>query len=135
MEQYKFSNSNIDLACEETGTFLASAGVERREALRVKLTLEEALLQYQEKFGTDAGFSLRLVKRLSSIRVELIVPGESYDALESDREEADVIRGLLAGIGLAPSWSYKNGRNHIIFTPKKKPLSGTAKMMWFLPFL
>ena len=129
MELSRFLNTNIDLACEETGTFLASAGVERREALRIKLTLEEALLQYQEKFGTDAGFSLRLVKRLSSIRVELIVPGESYDALGSDREEDDVIRGLLAGVGLAPAWSYKNGRNHIIFTPKKKAISGTTKMI------
>ena len=129
MKESYFSNSNIDLACEAVGTFLASAGVERREALRVKLTLEEALLQYQEKFGTDAGFSLRLVKRLSSLRVELIVPGESYDALGSDREEDDVIRGLLAGVGLAPAWSYKSGRNHIIFTPKKKPLSSTTKMI------
>ena len=81
MELSRFLNTNIDLACEHVGNFLVSAGVERREALRVKLTLEEALLQYQEKFGTDAGFSLRLVKRLSSLRVELIVPGESYDAL------------------------------------------------------
>ena len=129
MELSRFLNTNIDLACEEVGNFLVSAGVERREALRIKLTLEEALLQYQEKFGTDAGFSLRLVKRLSSLRVELIVPGESYDALGSDREEDDVIRGLLAGVGLAPAWSYKSGRNHIIFTPKKKPLSSTTKMI------
>ena len=129
MELSHFLNTNIDLACEEVGNFLVSAGVERREALRIKLTLEEALLQYQEKFGTDAGFSLRLVKRLSSIRIELIVPGESYDALGRDREEDDVIRGLLAGVGLAPAWSYKSGRNHIIFTPKKKPLSSTMKMI------
>lgn len=129
MERYIFSNSNIDLACEEVGKFLASSGVERREALRVKLTVEEVLLEYQSKFEEEASFKLRLVKRLSSIRVELIVPGESYDALGNDREEDAVIRGLLAGIGLAPSWSYKNGRNHIIFTPKKKPLSCTVKMV------
>ena len=129
MEQYNFSNSHIDLACEETGTFLVSAGVERREALRVKLTVEEVLLEYQSKFGEEAVFRLRLVKRLSSIRVELIVAGESYNALGSDREEDDVIQGLLAGIGLAPSWNYKNGRNHIVFIPKKKPLSSTAKMV------
>jgi len=129
LEQYNFSNSHIDLACEETGTFLVSAGVERREALRVKLTVEEVLLEYQSKFGEEAVFRLRLVKRLSSIRVELIVAGESYNALGSDREEDDVIQGLLAGIGLAPSWNYKNGRNHIVFIPKKKPLSSTAKMV------
>ena len=93
MEQYHFSNINIDIACEEVGKFLASAGVERREALRIKLTFEEVLLEYQSKFGEEAVFKVRLVKRFSSIKVEIIVPGESYDALGSDREEDDVIRG------------------------------------------
>ena len=41
MQQYLFSNSSIDLACEEVGKFLASADVELREALRIKLTLEK----------------------------------------------------------------------------------------------
>ena len=35
MEQLNFSNSNIDLACEEVGIFLTSVGVEKREALRI----------------------------------------------------------------------------------------------------
>lgn len=129
MEQYICSNGNIHLACEKIGNFLSTAGVERREVLRIKLTFEEALLGYQSKFGEKAVFKLRLLTRFSSIKVELIVPGESYDALGNDREEDDVIRGLLAGIGLAPSWSYKRGRNHIIFSPKKKPLSSTIKMI------
>ena len=129
MEQYIFSNSSIDLACEETGTFLASAGVERREALRIKLTVEEVLLEYQSKFGEEAVFRVRLVKRFSSMKVEVIVPGESLNPLNKSGEEDDVIRGLLAGIGLAPSWSYKNSRNYVVFIPKKKPLSATAKMI------
>ena len=64
MQQYLFSNSSIDLACEEVGKFLASADVELREALRIKLTLEEVLLKYQSKFGEEAAFRVRCVKRL-----------------------------------------------------------------------
>ena len=56
MEQYNFSNSNIDLACEEVGEFLAKVGVERREALRTKLTFEEVLLEYRARYGEDATF-------------------------------------------------------------------------------
>ncbi len=129
MEQYNFSNSNIDLACEEVGEFLSKVGVERREALRTKLTFEEVLLEYQSKFGEEATFKVRLLKRLSSIKVEIIVEGESYNALVKNSDEGDVIQGLLAGIGLAPTWNYKNGKNYIVFIPKKKPLSGTAKMV------
>ena len=134
MEQYIFSNSNINLACEEVGSFLAAADVDRREALRIKLTFEEVLLEYQAKFGEDAAFKVRLVKRFSSIKVEIIVPGESWDPLDKPEEEDDVIRCLLAGIGLAPSWSYKNGRNYVVFISKKKPLSSTVKMVAAIGF-
>ena len=129
MEHYNFSNSNIDLACEEVGEFLAKVGVERREALRTKLTFEEVLLEYQSKLGEEATFGVRLIKRLSSIKIEIVVEGESYNALVKNSEEGDVIQGLLAGIGLAPTWNYKNGKNYIVFIPKKKPLSGTVKMV------
>ena len=128
MNLYHFTNNDIDLACREIDKFLASSGVERREALRIKLSCEEVLLKYQGQLGTDADFRVRLVRLLSSIRVEIIVAGESCNVLQKDAEEDEVIHSLLARIGLAPTWSYKNRRNHILFAAKKKPMSGTAKM-------
>ena len=127
MEQYNFSNSNIDLACEDVVVFLTSVGVEKREVLRNKLTLEEILLEYQAKFGEEANFKVRCVNRFMTIKVELIVSGRVYNPLEKNEEE-NIIHGILAGIGLAPSYGYRNGKNYIIFTPKKKPLSSTIKM-------
>ena len=121
LEHYVFSNSNIDLACEETGRFLLAAGVDQREALRIKLTFEEVLLKYQKKFGEDGRFRVRRTKRFSSIKVEIVVAGESYDALGKENEEDDVLHALLAGIGLAPFWSYRHRKNYIVFIPKKKP--------------
>ena len=129
MGQYTFSNSNIDLACEEVGSFLAKVGVERREALRTKLTLEEVLLEYQDRLEEDAVFTVKLVKRLSSIKVEIIIEGESHNVLAKSSDEGQVIQGLLAGIGLAPAWNYKNGKNYIVFTPKKKSMSSMLKML------
>ena len=127
--QYHLSNGYIDLACEDVGKFLVSAGVERREALRIKLTFEEVLLEYQSKFGETADFKVRTVKRFSSIKVQMMIPGGPLDPLGKSGEEDAVIRGLLAGIGLVPSWSYRNGRNYVVFIPRKKALSDTAKMV------
>ena len=129
MEQFNFSNSNIDLACEEVGVFLQKSGVERREALRIKLTLEELLLEYQSKFGEEATYKLKCIKRLSAIRIEVEVLGESFNPLESENENGELINGLLADMGLAPTYSYKNGKNYIVFTPKKKPMSSMVKML------
>ena len=127
MEQLKFSNSNIDLACEDVGYFLTSVGVEKREVLRIKLTLEEMLLEYQARFGEDASFRVRCVRRFFTIKVELIVKGLVFNPLEKNEEDS-ALHGILAGIGLAPAYGYRNGKNYIIFTPKKKPVSGTVKM-------
>ena len=128
METFNFSNSQIDLACEGVGEFLAKSGVDRRETLRLKLTLEETLLEYQAKFGEERTYKLKCTKRLSSIRVEIEVSGESFNPLEKEGDDGALINGLLAGIGLAPTYSYKNGKNYIVFTPKKKPMSSTVKM-------
>ena len=128
MNQLDFSNNNIDRACEQVGRFLADSGVERREAIRIKLTFEEVLLEYQSKFGENATYKLKCTKRFSAIRVEMIVQGENFNPLEREDGDSAVINGLLAGLGLAPTHNYKNGKNYIIFTPKKKAMSGTVKM-------
>ena len=129
MEQFNFSNSNIDTVSESVGEFLARAGVERREALRIRLTLEEALLEYQARLGEEAKCRIKCTKRLSAVKVEIEVSGECFNPLENGNEDNTVINGLLAGLGLAPTHSYKNGRNYIVFTPKKKPMSATVKML------
>lgn len=129
MEKYQFSNHHINQASEQVGTFLEAFGVERREALRIKLTFEEILLNYQEKLGQSAGFCVRCIKRFSAMRIELTVAGAPFDPLHRDGEESDVMQGLLAGIGLAPTWSYKRGTNRVVFLSRKKPLSGTIKMV------
>ena len=130
MKDYQFENSIIDLACEEIGAFLAQCGMERREALRLRLTLEEVLLEYQEKFGEEASFKIRSVNRFASVRIEVIVAGEAFEPFGKGDDEDAVIHGLLAGIGLAPVWSYKGGKNYISFTSShiKTRLSDTSKM-------
>jgi len=95
----------------------------------MKLTFEEVLLEYQDRFGVDATYRLKCINRLSAIRIEIEVSGEQFNPLEIENDDRALINGLLAGIGLAPSYIYKNGKNYIVFTPKKKPMSGTVKML------
>ena len=128
METLNLSNGNIDLACQTVGEFLAKSGVDRREGIRIKLTLEEILLEYQAKFGEETIFKLKCAKRLSAIKIETEVSGESFNPLEKESDDGALINRLLAGIGLAPAHNYKNGKNYIVFTPKKKPMSSTLKM-------
>lgn len=128
MEQYCLTNISIDLICEEIGEFLAKCGVDRRELLRAKLMYEEVLLEYQAKFGEEAVIMLRCIKRFYSTKIEMIIAGEPFNPLSQESEENDLAQNILASIGLSPAWIYKNGRNYIVFIPKKRPMSGTVKM-------
>ena len=129
METFNFSNSEIDRASEFVSKFLEKVGVERREALGIKLTFEDVLLEYQSKFGEDATYNLKCTKRLSAIKVEIEVVGEAFNPLKNESDGEALISGLLASIGLAPTYNFKNGKNHIVFTPKKKTMSSTLKML------
>lgn len=129
MEKYSFTNAQVNQACRQVEKALLAYGVDRREALRIRLTFEEVLLEYQENFGEEASFRVRCSSRFSAIRVEVTVPGAPFDPMAKAEDDATVIRELLAGLGLAPTWSHRKGKNNIVLLAKKKPLSGTVKMV------
>lgn len=126
MEQYIFSNKDIDRAIGKVEEFLDSSGVERREALSIRLSFEEVLLNYRERFSEEKSFFVRCVKRLSTIKIEISVAGQSYNPFE---EENEITGSILARIGLAPTWNYSKGKNVVVFIPKKKAVSGTVKLI------
>ena len=130
MEKYFLTNDNINNICDDIEKSLEKFQVERREALRIKLMLEEELLAYQARFGETVSCTVRCIKRISSIKVEVIIPGDSYDPFEKIDEEDELTRSLLAGIGMIPTRSYKRGKNRIVFTAEKKPLSDTMKLIF-----
>ena len=114
------SNAGIDTAADEAEQFLSEANVDGKDILRIRLAMEEALLNYQGALGENGSFSVRYVKRLGRLRIELSVPGLRYDPFAGEEEGGEILRGILAGMGVAPVWQYKNGVNQIIFTPRKR---------------
>ncbi len=129
-KNFKFVNEQIDTASDNIEKSLAEAGVEGKNILQIKFALEEVLLKYQENFGTEAAFTLKFVKRLKRMRLELSVIGERFDPFDTEDElNSEVLRGILAGMGVAPVWQYKNGINLITFTPRKKKRSQIRSLL------
>lgn len=126
MIQYSLSNIDIVAACDEAESFLLSCNVEPREILGIKIAFEDILLDYQENFGEAAKYSLKFSKRFFLPRMEFEMKGDSFNPFEKDG--ATIVNNILSSIGLAPSWSYRNGKNYLVITPKKRPLSDTKKM-------
>lgn len=118
-DKFSLTNQAIETAVETLSDFLRSYQIEQKEILRTTLTLEDALLNYQENFGEKAVCSLKCIRRVGRIRIEIVITGESYNPYA--REDEENFSGiLLSRIGMIPVWSYRNGQNIIILTPKKK---------------
>lgn len=121
MKDRPLNSETIDAAVEAAEGFLSGAGVDRKDILRIRLAMEETLLNYQEALGPEPVFSMKCVKRLGRLRVELCFPGRQLDPFAvEEEEESEILRGILAGMGIAPVWQYKNGANLVLFTPRKR---------------
>ena len=121
MEKNLLNNEQIGAACDAVEEFLSGVKMDSKDALRTRLAVEETLLNYQQCLGQDAAFSFKCTKRLGRPRIELSFPGERADPFATDEEaSSEVMRGIMAGMGFAPLWEYKNGLNLVIFTPRKK---------------
>lgn len=124
MTKYELNNRNIDVASGEVTSFLTDAGVDSKDIHRIRLSVEEILLKYSERLGENKTFDLVMSKRLRTLRIELSVSGESFDPfIEDDENGGGILHTLLSNLGLAPVWRYKNGKNIITFTTKKKKMS------------
>lgn len=119
MENFTLTNENIEKSTETVSGFLKKCKVDQKDILRVTFALEDTLLNYRDALGENAVCGIRCLSRLGRLRVELTVNGTSYDAF-SDNESDGFSHRLMSGIGMAPTWQYKNGQNIVIFTPKKK---------------
>ena len=102
----------IDHVAEQVEGFLYELNMERTNVLRIRLSLEEALLRWQEHFGEEAEVRFTAGRRLFRPFIALELAGESCDPLAADDEGLSVwSQDLLAGIGLIPNYSYQRGVN------------------------
>lgn len=124
MSRYELNHQNIDEASKEVADFLSNARVDSKDVQRIRLSIEEILLKYLDSSEDGKMFTVITSKRLRTLRIELSVVGESLDPF-GDNEDGDtaILHSLLANLGLAPVWRYKNGKNIITFFAKKKKLS------------
>lgn len=119
MERFTLTNESIGQTVEQVTHFLRGQKLDNKDALRMTLALEEALLCYRDALGEQTQCELKCIRRLGRVRVELAVEGRRLDPFAADDEEA-FSQLLLSGLGLAPVWQYKNGQNVIVFAPKRK---------------
>ena len=120
--KFELKAAEIDRITDELADELSHEPVDRKDALRLKLILEETMLDYMDSFPEGTIASLRFSRSLGAFRVSLKVEGESVDPFAQDDSSVTSVMGsLLANSNtVAQSWKYRSGANLVTFTLMKK---------------
>ena len=120
MTKYELNLTNIDGASKTVTDFLSNEKVASKEVQRIRLSVEEILLKYLDSLNSGTSFEVVTAKRFRTLKIELVIAGDSIDPFADDDGGGTILNNLLSDFGLAPAWRYKNGKNIITFTAKKQ---------------
>ncbi len=122
---YPLNAQSVDLIAARIEEFLYSYKLERANVLRIRLSMEEALLRWMDHFSGETAVHLELATRWFRPTITLSLKGESFDPLTiAENDLGAWANSLLSGIGLTPHYSYDRGVNTVqlkLSQPRKNP--------------
>lgn len=113
-KEYTLSPMAVDAISENLGEVLEGILTDRRERMRLRLSLEEILLNWMDTLeGKTIRFYVEQRKKKLSISAE--IPGEPKDPLKGGEEygNASMAEGILSNLGLVWLYRYSEGVNQV----------------------
>ena len=111
---YKLGYASVDEVSEKIEDFLTSLKVEKNNILRIRLSVEEALLRWIDHCEPGTEFRLETGMQWNRPFIILKLWGPEYNPLIESRDESGVWVGeLLGDVGLVPVYRYINSCNVI----------------------
>ena len=91
-DKFELNAVEINRYVEQTEELLDKVKINPKDALRLRLILEETILKYRDVLSEKAEASLRFSRFFGAFRVSLRVKGESFDPFsEEDSSATSVI--------------------------------------------
>ena len=119
--------AGIDRLSELLVEALVGAQADRKDILRLRLALEDALALWQPLLPAGTACTFRSGARLGRQFAEVSVPGPRLDPAELDGDGGSLYSGLTAQAGLALTWQYREGVNRLtVCPPRRQRLSPLA---------
>lgn len=131
MEDKKITldNASISALIAEIEAWLAKQKQERKNITHLSLSIEEYLLRWQDKFGSEQKVDFSAGKRLGQPYISLTLTGERLDPTVPADEEHDWSSRLLDAMGLTPSYAYRRGANRLTLRLKRTKKSASALLI------
>ena len=119
-EKGKLTPATIDGFSEKTVEICKAIGMDSSAVTRTRLSIEEILLSWRDKYGEDQEVSLETTSFLWRHTLTLKCKNESgFNPYEENHDE--YARGsILKFMGLLPEYFYNNGCNNVVFRLRKR---------------
>ena len=112
------TDEGIDRISEYAAGFLERIKTERRETLRIRLSVENVLLELQHRFGKQQEVTLYCSGRRRQICIKC--SGEQFNPLQlQESGDGAWINNLRAGLRTEPVYEYAAGTNSVYFKIKR----------------
>lgn len=119
-ETLPLTGETIDIISEKAAALLIALNTEKANILRIRLSIEEALLRFSDKFGESAFITVNIGKRMGRPFISVELEGEQYNPLASNQSEfGDWGDSLLSSLSINPEYSYNHGKNTIVLKLRK----------------
>ena len=91
---------------------LTAIHTEKQNRLRLRLSLEEALLRLRDRFGETQAVKALFKKHFNRLLIQLDAEGEPCNPLRDEEYEMeDMCGSLLTAVGISPQYVYDGRRN------------------------
>lgn len=133
MDSYKLTLSGIAEITERVEKYLNENGAKRKNAIKTKLTVEEALLKFHDHFEEGTEVLYNEYRLLGQLRVSLYIAGNAFNPFEIAESPNDILMdSLLSSYNNgAPSWKFKNFVNQMTFTAfRERKTTLKSKLVW-----
>ena len=114
IKSFILNGESVERISEDLDGFLKGIGTERQNRIRIRFTVEEALISLWQRLG-----DYNMVKVIASVRlgkpsIRIEHEGEPFNPFSRTKTNVDEwSRGLLASAGISPTYSYSHGNNII----------------------
>ena len=122
-KEYVLNEAAIDTVSADVQDYLNNQRTERRSVQRIRLTVEEILLNLLAHFGGGMKFSVGLGKQFGRHILRLRYEAEPFDPSKSG--DNPLTDDVLRSLGLSPAWSCRGKSNKVSLVLADRPKRST----------
>ena len=129
-EDFLLQGETVDIIASIIDDFLKHLRMDRSSCVRIRLSMEEALLRWMDHFGTNVKVHMDVGTTFNKPTITFLLNGEQYNPLvSSENDLGEWAESLFTGISITPTYNYRKGVNILQLKMNKPERNPALKLL------